>query len=98
MEQYDVIVVGAGPSGLTAALYCARRGLKTLVLSQDIGGQAATTGTVENYPGFDLIDGFELMTKFQQQAEKYGAIVKLEEVQGISQPEENIFLVKSSLD
>lgn len=80
VERYDVIIVGAGPSGLTAALYTARRGLSVLVLSQDIGGQAATTGTVENYPGFDLIDGYELMTKFRTQAEKYGATIILDEV------------------
>lgn len=81
---YDVIIVGAGPAGLTAALFCARRGLSTLVLSQDIGGQASTTGTVENYPGIDLADGLELMTKFRTQAEKYGATVVLEEVMGLA--------------
>jgi len=82
-ERSDVIIVGAGASGLTAALYCARRGLSTLVLSQDIGGQAATTGTVENYPGFDVIDGLELMMTFKAQAEKYGARVIIEEVMSL---------------
>lgn len=77
----DVIIVGAGPAGLVAALYAARRGLSTLVLSQDIGGQAATTGTIENYPGVELTDGLDLMMRFKQQAEKYGAKVQLEEVQ-----------------
>ena len=84
MEQYDVIIVGAGPAGLTAALYAARRSLKTLVLSQDIGGQASTTASIENYPGYDYIDGLELMMKFKSQAEKYGAQVKLEEVRSIT--------------
>lgn len=71
-QVYDVIVVGAGAAGLTAAIYTARRTLKTLVISKDIGGQTATTSEIENYPGFELIDGITLMTKFKQQAEKYG--------------------------
>ncbi len=80
MPSFDVSIIGGGAAGLTAALYAARRGLSVVVLSQDIGGQAATTSTVENYPGYDLIDGFALMMKFKTQAEKYGAVVKLEEV------------------
>lgn len=93
--MYDVIIVGGGAAGLTAALYASRRGLKTLVLSQDIGGQASTTANIENYPGFELIDGLELMTKFQKQAEKYGAEVRLEEVQQIERLGDD-FKVRSS--
>lgn len=95
MEQYDVIIVGGGPAGLTAALYAARRSLRTLVLSQDIGGQASTTASIENYPGFDYIDGLELMMKFKQQAEKYGAIVRLEEVRSI-EAEDDAFNVMTA--
>jgi len=95
VERFDVIIVGGGAAGLTAALYAARRGLKTLVLSQDIGGQASTTGTVENYPGFDVVDGFELMMKFKSQAEKYGAVVKLEEVMSVAKVAES-FKIKSA--
>ncbi len=78
--MYDVIVVGAGSSGLTAALYAARRGLRTLVVSQDIGGQAATASIVENYPGVDPINGRELMEKFRKQAVSCGAEVRMTEV------------------
>lgn len=71
---YDVIIVGAGAAGLTAAIYAARRTLKTLVICKDIGGQAATTSDIENYPGFERVDGLELMMSFKKQAEKYGAV------------------------
>ncbi len=96
MEHVDVIIVGAGPAGLTAAIYTARRGLTTLVLSQDIGGQASTTGTIENYPGFELVDGLELMTKFRTQAEKYGTRVVVEEVQKIEKIQDG-FVVTSAV-
>lgn len=72
-EQHDVVIVGGGAAGLTAGLFAARRNHEVLILSQDIGGQAATTPDIENYPGVDLIDGLELMKKFKAQAERYGA-------------------------
>ncbi len=83
---YDVIIVGAGPAGMSAAIYTSRRALKTLVVSKDIGGQAAATDTIENYPGYELINGFELMQKFMTQAQKTGTefvsgeVVKIEKV------------------
>lgn len=94
--MYDVIIVGGGAAGLTAAIYASRRGLKTLVVSQDIGGQAATTADIENYPGFEMIDGLELMTKFRKQAEKFGAEVRLEEVQQLERQGDD-FVVTSSV-
>ena len=71
---YDVIVIGGGPGGYTAALYCARSGLSVLVLEKlSAGGQMATTEQVDNYPGFeDGVDGFELGEKMQKGAERYG--------------------------
>ncbi len=89
-------MVGAGPAGLTAALYAARRGLSVVVLSQDIGGQASTTAEIENYPGVDPIDGLELMTRFQRQAERAGAQVRIEEVIQIEK-DDNGFTVKTHL-
>jgi thioredoxin reductase (NADPH) len=74
--MYDLIIIGAGPAGLTAAIYAARRALKVLVLGKDIGGQAVYAAQIENYPGFEKISGFELMSKLKQQAEKFGAEFK----------------------
>jgi alkyl hydroperoxide reductase subunit F len=68
---YDLIIVGGGPAGLAAAVYAARKLLKTLLISHDIGGQVNWTMGVENYLGYQLIEGPELIAKFQQQVEKF---------------------------
>lgn len=79
---YDMIVIGGGPGGYTAALYAARAGLDVLVLEKlSAGGQMALTGRIDNYPGFpDGIDGFLLADSMQQQAERFGAKTELAEV------------------
>jgi thioredoxin reductase (NADPH) len=72
--DYDIVIVGAGPAGLTAGLYAGRARLKTLLLEKLIhGGQVMTTDLVENYPGFpEGISGFELSDRMRQQAERFG--------------------------
>lgn len=79
---YDMLIVGGGPGGCTAALYAARAGLDTLVLEKlSPGGQIALTHQVDNYPGFEAgIDGFELGMKMQAQAERFGAKTAFAEV------------------
>lgn len=83
---YDMIIVGGGPGGYTAALYAARAGLDTLVLEKlSAGGQIALTHQVDNYPGFDEgIDGFTLGMKMQAGAERFGAQTVLAEVNSLN--------------
>lgn len=79
---YDVIIIGGGPAGYSAALYSARAGLDTLVIEKmSAGGQMALTGDIENYPGFnDGIDGFTLGMNMQSGAERFGAQTEYAEV------------------
>lgn len=80
---YDMIVVGGGPGGYTAALYAARAGLDTLVVEKlSAGGQMALTETIDNYPGYeDGVDGFALGEAMQRQAERFGAKTEYAEAQ-----------------
>ena len=82
---YDMIILGGGPGGYTAALYAARAGLDVLVLEKlSAGGQMALTSQVDNYPGFpEGIDGFELGMKFQEQAQRFGAQTEYAEVRSL---------------
>ena len=82
---YDMLVLGGGPAGYTAALYAARAGLDTLVVERlSAGGQMALTGDIDNYPGFDEgVDGFTLGMKMQQGAERFGAQTRYAEVTGV---------------
>lgn len=79
---YDLIVIGGGPGGYTAAMYGARAGLQVLVLEKlSAGGQMALTSQIDNYPGFpDGVDGFELAESMQQQAERFDAVTELANV------------------
>ncbi len=78
---YDVVIIGAGPAGMTAGVYAARKKLKTLMLSRDIGGQAAWSSDIENYLGFSMITGADLVAKFEHHLENFKDDVELRIVQ-----------------
>ncbi|MBN2829334.1 MAG: thioredoxin-disulfide reductase [Candidatus Cloacimonetes bacterium] len=84
--NYDVIIIGAGPAGLSAAVYAARGELKTAVFDKGIeGGQMNLTDEIENYPGFEnVVTGYEMGMKMKAQAEKFGAEFKYEEITAVS--------------
>lgn len=70
-EPFDLIIIGAGPAGITAAVYAARKRMKFVVLTGDIGGQAAWSGDIENYTGYQFVTGPELVSKFEEHMRKY---------------------------
>ncbi len=89
---YDLIIIGAGPAGMTAGVFAARKGLKTLILSKDIGGQVNWTTDIENYMGFQEIDGQALMEKFEQQIKELHLEEKTVDIKALSK-EDRFFKV-----
>lgn len=75
--MYDLMIIGGGPSGMTAAVYAARKKLNALLLSKDLGGQVNWTLGIENYMGYQFIEGPELMQKFEKQVKQFPLDVKI---------------------
>ncbi|WP_295116079.1 thioredoxin-disulfide reductase [uncultured Methanobrevibacter sp.] len=100
MEQYDIIIIGAGPGGLTAGIYAGRQGTKNLILDRDLaGGIGREVPEMENYPGFDNISGLELIEKMKSQAIKNCELHEMEEVTEITKNNtEYRFTVKTNKD
>lgn len=92
--MYDVIIIGAGPAGMTAGVFAARKGLKAAIISKDFGGQANWTTDIENYMGFTEIDGQALMDRFEAQVKEHRLEEKQTDVRSI-QKEGDIFIVKT---
>ena len=92
----DVIIIGTGCAGWTAAIYTARANLQPLVLAgEQIGGQLTTTSEVENYPGFpEGVDGPTLMFNMQQQAERFGTKIEYKIVDLVEKAEDGSFVVR----
>jgi len=88
--MYDTLIIGAGPAGFTAAIYAARREMKTIIIAKEPGGQVALASEIENYPGFIKISSFDLISKMQEQVKKLGVEIKISEVKKIIRnPDEN---------
>lgn len=89
-EQHDLVIIGAGPAGLSAAIYAQRSLLDTVVLEQEtVGGQVILTSEVDNYPGVPHTDGFTLTDTMRSQAEDLGATITLDRVTNIDYDEQN---------
>jgi len=93
--MYDLIIVGAGPAGITAAVYAARKRMNLLVISQDIGGQTALSGDIENYTGYQFVSGIDLTAKFEEHMKKYGIQTKEPETVLEVKKEKDVVSVKT---
>lgn len=96
-DQYDVIIIGAGPAGMTAALYCARKNLRVILISSDIGGQALESWNIENYMGYRMITGDELMSKFEEQLRTNKIHIELDQITSLI-PTTGGYLAKTASD
>lgn len=92
MIRRDLIIVGAGPAGITSGIYAARKGLDFLILTDDVGGQTLWSADVENYTGYQLVTGIELVEKFEQHLEQFDVtLFRDKPVRRISREGHNLF-------
>lgn len=95
---YDLIIIGAGPAGITAAVYAARKKMDILVITKDIGGQASWSGDIQNYTGYQFISGPELAIKFEEHMRKFNFEIKENEEVKELIFRKGTFLVKTDKD
>lgn len=95
---YDLVIIGAGPAGITAAVYAARKKMDSLVVTKDIGGQASLSGDIQNYTGYQFITGPELAIKFEEHMRKFNFDIKENEEVKELISEKGAFLVKTDKD
>jgi thioredoxin-disulfide reductase len=94
--MYDLIIIGSGPAGMTAAIYASRREMKTLVIGKELGGQVIWASEIENYPGFKTISNFDLISKMSEQVKALGVEIQTNEVQKIEKNEDGAFTLFTS--
>jgi len=93
MVLFDVLIIGAGPAAMTAALYTCRKQLKTMVIGREVGGQTNQTSRIENYPGVDPMPGAQLMQKFHENMMNSGARFEVGNVTKVDRQEDGTFVV-----
>ena len=98
MKIYELIIIGAGPAGITASVYAARKKIDFLLITKDIGGQAALSGEVENYTGYQFISGPELAAKFEEHLHKFDINLKENEEVKELKKQNDIVYVKTNKD
>lgn len=91
--MYDTIIIGAGPAGMTAGIYAARREMKTLIIGKEMGGQLIWAAEIENYPGFKSINNIDLITKMKEQVQALGVEIKNTEIKRIEKKEDGNFIL-----
>jgi alkyl hydroperoxide reductase subunit F len=93
-EAYDIIIIGGGPAGLTAGMYAARKMVRAIIITENIGGQALESWAIENYMGYRMVTGEELIRKFEDQVRELNIHIELDSVVSISR-ENKSFTVKT---
>jgi len=96
--MYDTIIIGAGPAGMTAGIYAARREMQTLIIGKEPGGQIIWASEIENYPGFKSISNIDLISKIQEQVISLDVEIKQTEVKKIVKQDDNSFVLYTSKD
>lgn len=91
--MHDIIIIGGGPAGMTAAVYAARKMMDTLIITQDIGGQLLWTRDIENYMGYQYITGLELIAKFEEQVRQFPVNFAYDEATKLIVDEDGTFIV-----
>lgn len=94
MNIFDLLIIGAGPAGITASIYASRYKLKNLIIGKVLGGELSLAAKICNYPGFKSISGQELAAKWQEQVKELGAEILIKEVKKIRKLENNLFSVQ----
>jgi alkyl hydroperoxide reductase subunit F len=93
--MYDLIIIGGGPAGMTAAVYAARKKMDTLLITTDFGGQPMWTMEIENYMGYQFITGPELMAKFEEQVRRFSVKIEYQEATGLTVNDDGTFTVST---